>query len=197
MQAGDRVISRDKILSMTDYGAQRAELRRQMIAVKRDRRIDIGPFVSLYFESYQTMWYQVHEMLFTERGGEEQIDDELAAYNPLIPQGDELVATMMLEIENPTRRKALLAKLGGIEETVRFAVAGQTVAGVPEDDVERTTAEGKTSSVHFLHFRFSPQAIAAFRSGDGDVTLAIDHPDYRHAATLSDAARAALAGDFA
>ena len=196
MQAGERVISRDKLLSMADYGAQRAELRRQMIAVKRDRRIDIGPFVSLYFENYQTMWYQVHEMLFTERGGEEQIDDELSAYNPLIPQGDELVATMMLEIENPTRRKVLLAKLGGIEETVRFEVGGHAVPGVPEDDVERTTAEGKTSSVHFLHFRFSPEAIAAFRDGEGDVTLAIDHADYRHAATLSDAARAALAGDF-
>lgn len=197
MQATERVISRDKILSMAEYSTQRAELRRHMIAVKRDRRIDIGPFVSLYFENYETMWYQVHEMLFAERGGEEQIDDELAAYNPLIPQGDELIATMMLEIESPTRRKVLLAKLGGIEETVRFEVGGQTASGVPEDDVERTTVDGKTSSVHFLHFRFSPESIAAFRDGEGDVTLAIDHPDYRHATTLSDATRRALAADFA
>src|SRR5690606_12633858 len=97
---------------------------------------------------------QIQEMLYIERGGDAQLTDELAAYNPLIPQGRELVATFMIEIEDEARRRRILAKLGGIEKTITLEIDGAAIQAVPEADQERTTATGKTSSVHFLHFPF-------------------------------------------
>lgn len=192
-----REITRADIMPMAEYGKIRREHRRKLVDAKRKRRVHIGPHVSLYFENYATMWAQVHEMLYIERGGDEQLEGELAAYNPLIPQGRELVATMMIEIEDEGVRRRTLAGLGHVETMVKLSFAGHTVTGVPEDDMERTTEDGKTSSVHFLHFAFTPEEIAAFRAADTQVVAGISHARYGHMAMLSDESRAALAEDFA
>ena len=167
-----------------------------MRAVKRDRRLEIGPHAAIYFESYDTMWWQIHEMLFVEQSGEAQIADELAAYNPLIPNGVELTATLMFEIDDPARRDALLTKLGGVEDSVTIGVGGAVVTGVPEGDVARSTPDGRASSVHFLHFRFTPAQIAAFRDPATPVFVGIGHANYGHMAVMPEATRAALAADF-
>lgn len=191
-----RRITRADIMPMEEYGVQRAERRRKVTALKRDRRVAVGPDATFYFESYDTMWHQVHEMLFIEKGGEDQIADELRAYNPLIPNGRELVATLMFEIDDPARRARFLAGLGGVEETVTLAFEGETVAAVPEADVDRTTAEGKASSVQFLHFPFTTEQIAKFKKPGTKATLSVGHEKYGHAAVLPETVRQALAKDF-
>ena len=142
------------------------------------------------------MWHQIHEMIYIERGGEDQIPDELAAYNPLIPQGRELIATVMFEIGDPIRRSNVLGSLGGIEDTMYINVDGQRIRGDAETDVDRTSAEGKASSVQFVHFRFSDQQAAAFMSGTGEVTVGFTHPNYTHAAGMTAQIRQALSEDF-
>lgn len=197
LPAAKHEITRADILPRETYARERAALRHAMVAVKRKRRVEVGPVATFYFENYQTMWHQVHEMLFIEKGGDAQIDDELSAYNPLVPKGNELVATVMFEIDDPVRRAATLLRLGGIENRMFIKVDGETVRGVPEGDVERTKSDGKTSSVHFVHFPFTPAQVAKFKAGGTQVILGFDHPEYGHMAMLSDATRAALAGDFA
>lgn len=184
------------IMSMEDYAEGRRERRRAVTELKKPRRVAVGPDATFYFENYDTMWHQVHEMLFIEKGGEAQLADELAAFNPLIPKGGELVATLMFEIDDAERRGRFLAGLGGVERTVTLTVADQAIAAVAEDDVERTTAEGKASSVHFLRFPFTPGLIDAFRRAGSRIVLAIGHPAYGHMAVLSKEVREALAGDF-
>jgi hypothetical protein len=195
-QAPPRKITSTDIMPLAEYGKIRREHRRNLVEVKRKRRIHIGPHVSLYFENYETMWAQVHEMLFIERGGDEQLEGELAAYNPLIPQGAELVATMMIEIEDEAVRRRTLASLGHVENMVNLSFVGHTVTAVPEADMERTTEDGKTSSVHFLHFSFTPEQVAAFRAEGTQVIAGITHRNYGHMAMLSEESRAALAQDF-
>ena len=192
-----RQITVADILPLAEYGRIRAERRREITALKRNRRIAVGPFATFHFECFDTMLHQVQEMLFIEKGGAAQLPDELAAYNPLIPQGQELVATVMLEIEDPGRRARILATLGGIEHAAFIRVGGETVKSVAEDDQERTRADGKASSVHFLHFPFTASAVAAFRKPGAEVTVGFDHPAYGHMAILPQEMRAALAGDFA
>ncbi len=189
-------ITRTDIMPMEDYVRARKEKRSRIIALKRHRRVAVGPDVTFYFENYDTMWNQVHEMLYAERGGEAQIADELAAFNPLIPKGAELVATMMIEINDEKRRAAFLGQVGGIENTVTLTLGDHVIAGAPERDVERTTAGGKASSVHFVHFAFSPEAIEAFRGGNAQAVLAIGIEGYQHMAALPQAVRDALAQDF-
>jgi Protein of unknown function (DUF3501) len=164
--------------------------------MKRDRRVEVGPVCSFYFENYETMWNQIHEMLFIEKGGEAQIDDELSAYNPLIPKGRELVATVMFEIDDLKRRGELLAKLGGVEETAFIQIGDIVVAGKPEADLDRTSAAGKASAVQFIHFPFTEDAIQAFRQTGAQVVLGFKHPHYAHMSVMPEATRAALAGDF-
>lgn len=191
-----RQISRDDVLPLDAYERIRDERRRAVLALKQRRRVAVGPDVTFYFENYDTMWHQVHEMLRIEKGGDAQIEDELRAYNPLIPDGRTLVATMMIEIEAADRRARVLAGMGGIEGSITLSIDGHTVTAVPESDVERTTASGKTSSVHFLKFPFSADAIAAFRKPDARPVLAVTHPAYDHMAALSEPVRQALAEDF-
>ena len=189
-------LTRDDIMPMTEYAKIRKERRREIVAAKRDRRMEIGPVAVCHFESYESMWQQVHEMLFIEKGGEEQIADELAAFNPLIPKGQELVCTVMFEIDEPARRKAFLSKLGGVEEAMTIEFAGEIVLGVPEEDVDRTTAGGKASSVQFLHFPFSSSQIAAFREPGTQVLVGFKHSEYAHLTVMPEATRDALARDF-
>jgi hypothetical protein len=191
-----RKIERSDIMDDEAYGRVRKERRAGMIALKRNRRLQVGPNATMHFESFDTMLYQVQEMLYTERGGEVQITDELAAYNPLVPQGNELVATLMLEMADPEGRGAFLSKLGGIEQTVSLDLDGERIQADWERDVERTAPDGKTSSVHFLHFRFSPRQAAKFREPGAEVALFIRHPNYGHAAVLPEATRDELAKDL-
>jgi Protein of unknown function (DUF3501) len=196
MPATKRQITKADILPMAEYGRERAALRQTIVAVKRPRRIEVGPVATFYFENYQTMWHQVHEMLFIEKGGDAQIEDELRAYNPLIPNGSELVATVMFEIDDPVRRARTLLKLGGVENQMFLQVGSEKVRGVPEGDVERTKSDGKTSSVHFVHFPLNQAQKQAFRVAGAQVVLGFDHPEYGHMTVLPEAARASLASDL-
>ena len=191
-----RAVTRDDILPLEVYGAERKTWRAKLAEVKRDRRVAVGPVATFYFETYMTMWYQIQEMLFIEKGGEDQIPEELAAYNPLVPKGDELVATVMFEIDEPERRQKFLARLGGVEETAFLKIGGETVKGRPEADVDRTSADGKASSVQFIHFAVSPEQAAAFKAEGAEVVLGFSHPAYAHMTVLGEATRKALAADL-
>ncbi len=195
MPAPARKITEADILSDRDYAAQRKALRSEAIALKKHRRVEVGPFATFYFENYQTMWLQVQEMLRIEKGGAEQVAGELETYNPLIPQGDELIATLMLEIEDANRRNATLLTLGGIEESIFMDIEGTRVKATPTEYDDRTTADGKTSSVHWLRFKLTPELIARFRNEQ--VVLGVGHANYGHMAGLGNDTRAALAKDFA
>ena len=195
--ATPRRIEPSAVLLPAEYATQRADRRRRISELKRNRRLEVGPYAAFYFECYDTMLHQVHEMLFIEKGGAEQLSDELAAYNPLIPQGSELVATIMFEIDDPTRRARVLAALGGIEDMVFIRVGGATIRGVAEEDQERSREDGKASSVQFVHFPFTKAQIAAFRDGAGEVVVGFDHPAYGHMTTMPPSVRQALAQDFA
>lgn len=189
-------ITRSDIMDRAAYAAARVEKRRAVTEMKKNRRIAVGPDATFYFENFDTMWHQVHEMLHIEKGGEDQIADELAAYNPLIPKGRNLAVTFMIEIEDAARRARELMRLGGIEDTISIVFDGETVRAVPEGDEERTTEEGKTSSVHFLLFPFTAAQIAKFKKPGQRTAIAIEHPNYGHMAVMPEAMRASLAGDF-
>lgn len=192
-----RKIELGAILPSAEYIKVRAERRRLMAELKKNRRLEVGPFATFYFESYDTMLHQVHEMLFIEKGGPAQVPDELDAYNPLIPQGAELVATVMFEIDDPLRRARVLGTLGGVEDHAFLRVGAETIRGVPEGDQERSREDGKASAVQFVRFAFTPSQVATFRSGDGDLVVGFDHPNYGHMAVMPSAVRQALARDFA
>jgi hypothetical protein len=197
MPAAARQITPADLIPDADYARQRKDRRAALLPVKRLRRIELGPVCTVYFESYETMLFQVQEMLLTEGGGAGQVPDELAAYNPLIPQGSELVATVMFEIDDPVRREVMLARLGGVEDLFFLQMGDERAAGVPEGDVERTREDGKTSSVHFLRFPLTPEQIARFRDPSTAILIGCSHEAYSHLAGLAPAARAELARDFA
>jgi Protein of unknown function (DUF3501) len=196
MGAHEHKITRDDLISYADYAAKRAELRKNLVALKKNRRVEVGPFATFYFENYDTMWLQVQEMLHIEKGGDEQIAGELETYNPLIPQGNELIATLMLEIEDPVRRQSVLLQLAGIEETISFEIGGTRVKAAPTEYEDRTTPDGKTSSVHWVRFVFTPELRKQFENRDTRVVLAVDHPNYGHMAVVSPEVRAELSKDF-
>jgi hypothetical protein len=191
-----RTLTEADIIPNTEYAKTRPEWRKKITDKKRNRRVDVGPYVTFYFESYETMWLQVQEMVYIEKGGAEQIPGELEAYNPLVPNGSELTATFMIEIDDPIRRKRVLDGLGGIEGCAFLRVGSETIAGVPEADADRTSAEGKASSVQFVHFPFTAAQIAAFSSPGAEVVLGFTHANYRHMAVIGEAVRAELTTDF-
>ena len=195
MSEAARKITPADILALPEYESQRKTLKQNLLPVKKLRRVEVGPFATFYFENYATMWLQVQEMLRIEKGGAEQLEGELQAYNPLIPQGDELIATMMLEIEDGNRRNATLLTLGGIEESVFLEIGGDKIVATPTEYDDRTTADGKTSSVHWLRFKLTPEQIACFKNER--VVIGVGHKHYGHMAVLGDETRAALAKDFA
>jgi len=190
-------ITRDDIMDMTAYGAIRKERRRALIERKKLRRIAIGPDATAHFEDYDSMWLQIHEMLYIEKGGEEQIAEELAAYNPLIPKGRELVCTVLFEIDDPERRARFLAKLGGVEETMFIRVDGEEIMGQAEEDVDRTSAAGKASAVQFVHFPFTDAQVNAFRRPGAEIVVGFKHPGYGHMVRIAEESRETLAADFA
>ena len=191
-----REILKEDIMPLDVYTKNRKELRKNIVNFKKDRRIALGPYATFYFESYETMLAQVQEMLYIEKGGDEQLKDELVAYNPLIPNGKELTATLMFEIDNPVSRAAFLSKAGGIEEKIFIKIDGQSIKAIPEEDVDRTSAEGKASSVQFIHFKLNDEQIEKFKSDGVEVEIGIDHKEYSHTTKLSSANLSSLAADF-
>lgn len=191
-----REISPSDVMPMVEYAKVRSALRQAAVAKKQNRRLEVGPVATFHFENYDSMWLQVQEMLYIEKGGEAQIADELKAYNPLIPNGRELVATVLFEIDDPQRRKTFLARLGGVENTAFIRIDGETIGCLPEADVDRTTPEGKASAVHFIHFPFAPGQIEKFRRPDTQVIVGFSHPAYGHMVIMPEAVRMALAEDF-
>ena len=189
-------IVKEDIMLLDVYIKNRKELRKNIVSFKKDRRIALGPYATFYFESYETMLAQVQEMLYIEKGGDEQLKDELTAYNPLIPNGKELTATLMFEIDNPVSRSAFLSKVGGIEEKVFIKINGETIKAIPEEDVDRTSAEGKASSVQFIHFKFNDEQIQKFKSNGAEVEIGIDHKEYSHTTKLNAANLSSLSADF-
>jgi hypothetical protein len=184
------------LLSLEDYDRVRPEFRRRAIAHQNRRRVHVGPDVTLAFEDRLTVHYQIQEMLRIERIFErEAIAEELAAYNPLVPDGTCLTATMMLEFPDPEERRRALVRLRGIEENVTLRVGDfRPVRALADEDLPRENEE-KTASVHYLRFPLDEKERTAFLAGP--VTVAIDHPSYRHATSLDEAQRALLARDFA
>jgi len=189
-------IQKSDIMPLDIYTKQRKELRKNIVEFKKNRRILLGPYATFYFESYETMLAQVQEMLYIEKGGDEQLKDELEAYNPLIPDGKELIATLMFEIDNPVSRSAFLGKVGGIEQNVFMKVDGEIIKAIPEVDVDRTSADGKASSVQFIHFKFNDKQIEKFKLSSLNVEIGIDHKEYSHTTKLTDASLKSLSEDF-
>jgi hypothetical protein len=189
-------IVKEDIMPLDVYTKNRKELRKSIVSFKKDRRIALGPYATFYFESYETMLAQVQEMLYIEKGGDEQLKDELTAYNPLIPNGKELTATLMFEIDNPVSRAAFLSKVGGIEKKVFIKINGETIKAIPEEDVDRTSAEGKASSVQFIHFTFDDEQIQKFKSNGAEVEIGIDHKEYSHTTKLNTSNLNSLLADF-
>ena len=196
MSKEKRVIEKIDIMPLDIYTERRRELRKNIVDFKKNRRIALGPYATFYFESYETMLAQVQEMLYIEKGGDEQLRDELEAYNPLVPGGKELIATLMFEIDNPISRAAFLGKVGGIEQRVFMKIDGDIVKAIPEQDVDRTSAEGKASSVQFIHFKFNNEQIEKFKSNSSKVEIGIDHKDYSHMTKLSELNIKSLSADF-
>ena len=190
-----REITKEDIMPLEVYIKSRRELRKNIVEFKKDRRVALGPYATFYFESYETMLAQVQEMLYIEKGGDEQLKDELAAYNPLVPNGKELTATLMFEIDNPVSRAAFLAKVGGIEDKVFMKIEGEKIKAVPEKDVDRTSSEGKASSVQFIHFKFTDNQIEKFKDSS-EIEIGIDHTEYSHMTKLADTTIKSLSADF-
>src|SRR5688572_22823066 len=178
MPAAMRSITRDDLISDSEFARERKERRAALLPTKRLRRVALGPWCTFYFENFDTMLFQVQEMLLIEKGGEAQIADELAAYNPLIPQGSELVATVMFEIEDADRRAVVLGGLGGVEDNFYLEIGGDKVMAEADSDVERSREDGKTSSVHFLRFPFTATQSAAFRDPAVRAILGCDDQRY-------------------
>lgn len=190
-----KLIVKEDIMSLDVYRKNRKKLRRNIVEFKKDRRIALGPYATFYFESYETMLAQVQEMLYIEKGGDEQLKDELEAYNPLIPDGKELIATLMFEIDNPISRAAFLGKVGGIEDNVFMSVDGEMIKAVPEKDVDRTSSEGKASSVQFIHFSFNDKQISKFKDLS-EIEIGINHKEYSHTTKLHKNTINSLSADF-
>jgi len=191
-----RQIQKKDLLEPKIYAESRKQIRKNLVEFKINRRVALGPYATFYFESFETMLAQVQEMLHIEKGGEEQLEDELTAYNPLIPNGKELTATLMFEIDNPISRAAFLGKAGGIEEKIFIKIDSEIVKAIPEEDVDRTSAEGKASSVHFIHFKLNDDQINKFKSGSLNIELGIDHKEYAHTTKLTENNVKSLSADF-
>lgn len=191
-------ISRDSLMTLEAYSKARPEFRARVMAHKRHRTVPVGDNVTLIFEDELTIRYQVQEMLRVERIFEEEgIEEELAAYNPLIPDGGNWKASMMIEYPEVEVRQRMLAKLIGIEDRVWVQVAGHSrVYAVADEDLERAT-EVKTSSVHFLRFELQPDMVRALKAGAA-LSIGIDHPEYSATVqSLDSATRGSLVNDLA
>ena len=189
-------ITEDDVIDIDKYINERAEIKNNISQIKKFRRIPVGPFATFFFECYETMIYQVQEMLYIERGGIEQLKDEIQAYNPLVPKGKELVATLMFEIDNEVKRKEFLCSVGGIENQIFLEIDGEKIFARPEEDTDRTSEDGKASSVHFLHFDFSTNQIEKFLTDASKILIGFENENYKHFSEISKESKKELGKDF-
>ena len=196
MTIENRKIESSDLLEYSAYAKERRSIRKEVVQMKKNRRVELGPHSTFYFENFFTMKAQIQEMLYIEKGGDEQLKDELEAYNPLVPQGSELVATYMFEIDNPITRKKVLSSLGNVENKLFISINGTKLYAAPEEDVDRTDNSGKTSSVHFIHFKFSDKQVEEFKNSSSKIEIGTDHDNYLHSTVLSKEVKEALAKDF-
>ena len=196
MTKENKQIEKIDLIPSDIYTKNRKQIRKELVEFKKNRRVSLGPYATFYFESFETMLAQVQEMLHIEKGGDEQLKDELIAYNPLVPNGKELVATLMFEIDNPVSRAVFLGKVGGIEAKVYMKIDDEIVNAIPEEDVDRTSSEGKASSVQFLHFKFTEDQINKFKTDAKNIELSIDHNEYGHTTKLTEDNIKSLSTDF-
>ena len=196
MTRENKIVENKDLLSADIYQKNRKQIRKELVEYKKNRRVTLGPYATFFFENFDTMLGQIQEMLYIEKGGDEQLKDELEAYNPLIPKGCELVATLMFEIDDPTLRADFLNKVGGIEEKVYLQVDKDKIKAKAETDVDRTSAEGKASSVQFIHFNFSEEQIIKFKNSSKKITLGIEHSLYNHATIIPEDTKKLLIEDF-
>jgi hypothetical protein len=189
-------LSRNDLLSLEEYSQQRSDFRQKVMMHKKPRQIALGENLTLYFEDRLTIQYQIQEMLRIEKVFEaDGIEEELSAYNPLIPDGDNWKATMMLEYTDVEERKRALSMLIGIEDTVWVQVGdNDRVYAIADEDLERDTEE-KTSSVHFMRFQLTPEMIGEACHG-GVIKMGVQHQNYSFELQLDDASRDALVGDL-
>lgn len=190
-------LNRNDLLSLEQYAEQREAIRRDVMAHKKKRLVHIGQHLTLYFEDVTTMRYQVQEMLRIEKLFEpKEIEDELAAYNPLIPDGSNWKATVMIEYPQEAERRRRLAELKGIENTLHIEVEGfDPVYAIVNEDMERST-DDKTSAVHFARFEFTPEMIEAMKSGT-KITAGVRHDAYPEGpAEITGEVRESLVADF-
>ena len=196
MNKQTREVTAADLIPAEEYSKNRKAYRKEIVSYKKDRRVSLGPYANFYFESYETMKAQIQEMLHIEKGGNDQLKDELAAYNPLIPKGKELVATLMFEIDNPLSRAEFLNKVGGIENKVFLKIGEEKIKSIPEQDVDRTSAEGKASSVQFIHFKFTDEQVKKFKDTSNEIIIGVEHEMYAHTVKLTENNKKALALDF-
>ena len=188
-------IARESLLTLEAYARERSIMRADVISHKLNRRVQLGGHVTLIFEDEKTIRYQVQEMLRAERAFEDlAIREELDAYNPLIPDGSNFKATMMIEYPDPLERARELARLVGVEDRVSLSVGSEVICAMADEDLDREN-DVKTSAVHFLRFELSVSAVNAVKSGAA-MRLAIDHPNYSFEALLPDHVRASLCMDL-
>ena len=191
-----RIVEKNDLMASNIYAQNRKKFRKELVEYKKNRRVTLGPYATFYFESYETMLGQIQEMVHIEKGGDEQLKDELAAYNPLVPKGNELVATLMFEIDDPVLRSDFLSKVGGIEEKVYLQILDEKINAVSEKDVDRTSAEGKASSVQFIHFNFTNEQVKKFKNLDNLVNIFINHKLYNNISEISNDTKKDLIKDF-
>ena len=196
MSKEKRQVEKEDLMIADVYAESRKKIRKELVEFKKNRRIALGPYATFYFESFETMVAQIQEMLHIEKGGDEQLKDELAAYNPLVPNGKELTATLMFEIDNPISRGTFLGKVGGIEKMIFIKIDGEVINAIPEKDIDRTSSEGKASSVQFIHFNFNDKQIQKFKSNNTEVELGINHKEYSHTTKLNADNIISLSADF-
>jgi len=196
MSKEKRQIEKEDLIPADIYAKNRKQIRKDLVEFKKNRRIALGPYATFYFESFETMLAQVQEMLHIEKGGDEQLKDELIAYNPLVPNGKELTATLMFEIDSPVSRATFLGKVGGIEEKIYMEIDNEVVKAIPETDVDRTSVDGKASSVQFIHFKLSNDQIIKFKSNNSIIEIGIDHKEYSHKTKLNEENIKSLLLDF-
>jgi hypothetical protein len=196
-----RLLTPEDIIPTDVFCAQRNDFLEKLIFVKKNRRISIGPDATFYFENHLTLWWQVQEMLRVEKGGPEQLADELTAYAPLLPQefpdgSMELVATFMVEIDDLERRFRTLSCLGGVEQHIWLHINDTKIQATPETDIDRTDENGKTSAVHFVRFLLNAEVIKQFHQPSQNIIIEITHPHYSHKTLLNENQREALAHDL-
>ena len=196
MNKNKRIISIEDVLHPESYKKIRKDEKIKIVEIKKERRLSVGPYATFYFENYETIWHQIHEMIFIENGDFNQAKEEINAYKNLVPNGSEIIATLMFEIDVKSDREVFLRKVSGIENYICLTIGNERILAISEDDVDRTRDDGKTSAVHFLHFNLSEEQINLFKNLNNKANLSFEHPEYTYSHKIEDNLRSSLLGDL-